>query len=65
MRLPEAHRYARGSNVLVAVIDTAIDIGHPDLKDAIAGSFDAIGTGKSGRIRTAPRWRARSSREAV
>ncbi len=42
MRLPEAHRIARGENVLVAVIDSGVDVEHPDLRDGIAGSLDAL-----------------------
>jgi subtilisin family serine protease len=43
LRLPEAHALARGANVTVAVIDSGIDVAHPELKDAIAESFDALG----------------------
>jgi subtilisin family serine protease len=45
IRLEEAHRSARGKGVKIAVIDTAIDTGHPELVDAIAGMFDAVGSG--------------------
>ncbi len=31
-----------GQNIRVGVIDTAVDLRHPDLKDAIADSFDAL-----------------------
>jgi hypothetical protein len=44
LRLPEAHTLARGANVTVAVIDSGIDIRHPELVNAIAGSFDALGS---------------------
>ena len=47
LRLPEAHALSRGANVTVAVIDSGIDVAHPELKDAIAESFDALG-GKEG-----------------
>ncbi len=45
LRLDEAHRRARGSGVMIAVIDTAIDGAHPELAGAIAGMFDAVGEG--------------------
>lgn len=47
IRLDEAHRLARGSGVMIAVIDTAIDGAHPELTGAIAGMFDAVGEGPS------------------
>jgi subtilisin family serine protease len=47
LRLPEAHALSRGANVTVAVIDSGIDAAHPELANAIAESFDALG-GKEG-----------------
>ena len=44
LRLPEAHALSRGANVTVAVIDSGIDVRHPELADTIAGSFDALGS---------------------
>jgi subtilisin family serine protease len=44
LRLPEAHALSRGSNVTLAVIDSGIDLAHPELADAIAESFDALGS---------------------
>jgi subtilisin family serine protease len=44
LHLLEAHRINSGDDVLVAVIDSKIDSGHPDLAGVIAGEFDAVGT---------------------
>jgi hypothetical protein len=43
VHLPEAHRMALGRNVPIAVIDSAIDTAHPDLKGVAIRSFDAVG----------------------
>ena len=43
LHLVEAHKLATGAGVLVAVIDSQIDTGHPDLGGTIAGSLDAVG----------------------
>jgi hypothetical protein len=43
LHLGEAHTLANGDRVLVAVIDSSIDMDHPDLAGAFAGSYDAIG----------------------
>jgi hypothetical protein len=44
LRLPQAHTLAHGANVTIAVIDSGIDVKHPELADAIAESFDALGS---------------------
>jgi hypothetical protein len=44
LRLPEAHGLAHGKDIVVAVIDSAIDADHPELAGSIAGSFDALGS---------------------
>lgn len=44
LHLHDAHTIASGANVIVAVIDSLIDTGHPDLTGSIAGQFDAVGT---------------------
>jgi subtilisin family serine protease len=48
LRLDEAHKIATGNNVLVAVIDSAIDAKHPDLAGVIAEEFDAVGRAEKG-----------------
>ncbi len=42
LRLAEAHRLANGDNVLVAVIDSGIDVTHPELAGVVAASYDAV-----------------------
>jgi len=42
LRLPEAHQLAMGENVPVAVIDSGIDVAHPELAGTIAGTFDTL-----------------------
>jgi subtilisin family serine protease len=44
---PEVWRVTRGENVNVAVLDTGIDIGHPDLRDAYAGGTNILDASKS------------------
>jgi subtilisin family serine protease len=53
LNVPRAHEMATGDNVLVAIIDTAIDQTHPDLAGAVAQSFDATGTSLAQRHGTA------------
>jgi hypothetical protein len=42
LRLREAHHLAKGEKVLIAVIDSGIDLAHPELAGMIADSFDAL-----------------------
>jgi subtilisin family serine protease len=42
LRLPQAHAIAKGDNVLVAVIDSGIDVNHPELAGSVAESFEAL-----------------------
>jgi subtilisin family serine protease len=44
LRLPQAHALARGMNVTIAVIDSGIDVKHPELANSVADSFDALGS---------------------
>ncbi len=59
LNLPQAHRLATGGSVLIAVIDSGIDIAHPEIDGFVAASFDALnstepphphGTGMAGAI---------------
>src|SRR5262249_6342348 len=42
LRLGEAHTLARGDKVLVAVIDSGVDLTHPILAGSVDKSFDAL-----------------------
>jgi subtilisin family serine protease len=44
LKLPQAHRLAKGDRVRVAVIDSGIDGNHPELAGAIEQSYDALGS---------------------
>ena len=44
LRLPQAHTLARGMNVTIAVIDSGIDVKHPELANSVADTFDALGS---------------------
>jgi subtilisin family serine protease len=44
MNVAQAHAIARGDGVLVAVIDSGIDDGHPALRGAVAERFNAAET---------------------
>ncbi len=44
LRLPQAHKLAHGANVTVAVIDSGIDVRHPEFAGAMVTSFDALGS---------------------
>jgi subtilisin family serine protease len=59
LRLPEAHAIANGANVTVAVIDSGIDLKHPEFAGVAITPFDALdskegphthGTGVAGAI---------------
>lgn len=46
LRLPEAHALSRGADVRVAVIDSGIDLNHPEIAGSIESSYDALGSGE-------------------
>jgi len=43
LRLTDAHRIARGRNVRLAIIDSGVDVTHPELKGVVADSIDVVG----------------------
>ena len=43
LRLTEVHKVATGREVLVAVINSKVDVNHPDLAGAIVEHYDAVG----------------------
>ena len=43
LRLGDVHKLARGSTIRVAVIDSGVDVSHPELRGAVAGLYDALG----------------------
>jgi subtilisin family serine protease len=43
LRLTDAHRIARGRNVRLAIIDSGVDVAHPELKGVVAEAIDVIG----------------------
>ena len=58
LKLSDVHRLVKGNNVVIAVIDSEIDAGHPDLVGVVAQRFSTVapekphphGTGMAGAI---------------
>ena len=44
--ITKAWEVSKGAGVKVAVIDSGVDAEHPDLKGAVAGGYDASGSGR-------------------
>jgi subtilisin family serine protease len=42
MDVADAHPWSRGEGVRVAIIDTGVDVRHPDLRDSIAGAANFV-----------------------
>jgi len=47
--LEQAHELATGRGVTVAVIDTAIDVSHPDLRGHVRAQYDFVADGRARR----------------
>jgi filamentous hemagglutinin family protein len=43
LKISDVHRIVRGTNVPIAVIDSEIDVTHPDLEGVVTKRFDAVG----------------------
>src|SRR6516162_10117149 len=43
LKISDAHRMVRGTNVPIAVIDSEIDVTHPDLEGVVTKRFNAVG----------------------
>ncbi len=50
LHLPEAHALSHGAGIRVAVINSAIDIRHPELANSIVESFDALGSSEGPHV---------------
>ena len=43
LKMSDVHRMVRGANITIAVIDSEIDVAHPDLAGVVAQRFSAVG----------------------
>jgi hypothetical protein len=43
LKMSDIHRMVRGTNISIAVIDSEIDVAHPDLAGVVAQRFSAVG----------------------
>jgi subtilisin family serine protease len=43
LNIADVHRMVRGTNVAIAVIDSQIDVTHPDLEGVVAQRYSAVG----------------------
>ncbi|MFD9648333.1 S8 family serine peptidase, partial [Streptomyces sp. NPDC059082] len=42
LRLPDAWSTTRGEDTVIAVVDTGVDLGHPDLKGRLVAGHDFV-----------------------
>jgi subtilisin family serine protease len=50
LRLTEAHKLGKGADVRVAVIDSGIDVRHPEFAGSIADAWDALGSSEGPHV---------------
>jgi subtilisin family serine protease len=50
LQIAQAHQFATGKDVLLAVIDSGIDAKHPDLNGTVVKSLDALGGGETAHL---------------
>jgi subtilisin family serine protease len=50
LHIEEAHALARGDDVLVAVVDSGIDVGHPALAGVVEKTFDALSSSEGPHV---------------
>jgi type VII secretion-associated serine protease mycosin len=52
LNVAEAHKYSQGDGVVVGVVDTGVDAGHPDLARSVLAGKDFSNSGGDGRTDT-------------
>src|SRR5262249_60375261 len=50
LKISDAHRMVRGTNVPIAVIDSEIDVTHPDLEGVVTKRFDAVAAPENSHV---------------
>src|SRR5690606_40424028 len=50
LNVSEAHRWSRGEGVRIGIVDTGVDISHPDLDGRIADHRDFVSASERGMV---------------